>query len=208
MSRNHLRGSAFVPGASSTGGLRMSSQTGPRRSTMSTVSGIAKVPNVQLPEELTKLNQLHTLIMSDCELTRIPPVVFHLTELKKLDISGNPLGQIPDEVCCRFGSWMTCRLQSFVCKVISVFTVSIINHRSCNLRKEKHEFILSFAIYFLSSLQWNNFLLVFIAKYLGDKLRGSMSNVSQSHTPLTLLCVEKTRKILTQVMLPKSLHTG
>ncbi|KAA0190215.1 hypothetical protein FBUS_03522 [Fasciolopsis buskii] len=65
---------------------------------MSTVSGIAKVPNVQLPEELTKLNQLHTLIMSDCELTRIPPVVFHLTELKKLDISGNPLGQIPDEI--------------------------------------------------------------------------------------------------------------
>ncbi|TPP57350.1 hypothetical protein FGIG_10158 [Fasciola gigantica] len=98
VSRNHLRGSAFVPGASSTGGFRMSSQTGPQRSTMSTVAGVTKASNVQLPEELTKLGQLHTLIMSDCELTRIPAVVFHLTELKKLDISGNPVGQIPDEI--------------------------------------------------------------------------------------------------------------
>ncbi|KAF7262663.1 hypothetical protein EG68_00053 [Paragonimus skrjabini miyazakii] len=51
-----------------------------------------------MPDELTQLVYLQTLIMSDCGLSKIPTVVFCLITLRKLNMSQNNINQLPIEV--------------------------------------------------------------------------------------------------------------
>ncbi|KAF8569430.1 hypothetical protein P879_09054 [Paragonimus westermani] len=51
-----------------------------------------------MPDELTQLVYLHTLIMSDCGLNKIPAVVFCLITLRKLNMSQNNVNQLPIEI--------------------------------------------------------------------------------------------------------------
>ncbi|KAF5404449.1 hypothetical protein PHET_02125 [Paragonimus heterotremus] len=50
-----------------------------------------------MPDELTQLAYLQTLIMSDCGLSKIPAVVFCLITLRKLNMSQNNISQLPIE---------------------------------------------------------------------------------------------------------------
>ncbi|KAF6771596.1 hypothetical protein AHF37_09751 [Paragonimus kellicotti] len=74
-----------------------------------------------MPDELTQLVYLHTLIMSDCGLSKIPAVVFCLITLRKLNMSQNNINQLPmEQVDLKIIYSFACKLTELIIKSAQV----------------------------------------------------------------------------------------
>ncbi|KAF3362042.1 hypothetical protein PHSC3_001353 [Chlamydiales bacterium STE3] len=84
---------------------------------------------VKINESLKNLQSLRTCILKDCQLKKWPEEIFHLGKLEKLDLSENPIHNLPNEnKTCSFGNLPNLQeLKLSQCK-ISKFPKSLLTH--------------------------------------------------------------------------------